>query len=87
MTSDGGPPPADVVIDPPLPTSDGLNSRTFVYLDPEYTQMRQALAAAINSTPGIPAQYRSLPTALGARFSTEADRPRLFKLIFNTFTL
>jgi pimeloyl-ACP methyl ester carboxylesterase len=87
LTSDGGPPPADVVIDPPLPTSDGLNSRSFVYLDPEYTQMRQALAAAINSTPGIPAQYRSLPTALGARFSTEADRPRLFKLIFSTFTL
>jgi pimeloyl-ACP methyl ester carboxylesterase len=83
LTSDGGAPPADVTIDDPLPTSNGLNNRSFVYTDAEYTQMRRALAAALGATPGLGNSYRTLPTALGARWSTEVDRPRLFNLIFS----
>jgi pimeloyl-ACP methyl ester carboxylesterase len=86
LTSDGGPPPADVTIDAPRPTLE-LNSRLFVFTDPEFSDMRQALPAALSGTPGLGKQYRSLPAALSARFSTEANRGRIFKLILGAFIL
>ena len=87
LSSDGSAPPADVTIDSPLSTSDGLNSRSFVYSDAEFNDMRQDLAAALRATPGVPAQYRSLPAALASRATTEAARPRIFKLIFSNLAL
>ena len=82
----GGAVPADETIDVPVPTSGGLNSRLFVYSDPRYTAMRQALAEAIQMTPIVAKLWGSLPTALGARWSTEANRPRLFRVIFGFVT-
>lgn len=78
----GGTVPPDLIIDNPVSTSSGLNSRTFVYADPEYSLARQSLSAAIQSTPILPKYWRTIPMALGARWSTEADRPRLFKVLF-----
>src|SRR5258708_18007555 len=86
LTSDGGAPPADLTIDAPIPTA-ALNARKFVYTDPEYGLMRQSLADAIDAVPFAGLLYAKLPSALKARWSTEANRTSLFKVIFGLVIL
>lgn len=81
LTSDGGAPPADLVIDAPAPTAT-LNVRKFTYTDPEYATMRQDLSNAIDAIPFANFLYGKIPAALKARWSTEANRSRIFNTIF-----
>lgn len=78
LTDAGGTVPADETIDAPAPTSQ-LSSKTFVYSDPEYSDMLQDLKTAISIFPA----YRNLPAALTSRAKTEAIRPTLFKIVFS----
>jgi pimeloyl-ACP methyl ester carboxylesterase len=82
LTSVGAAVPSGVTIDLPQPTSN-LNQRSFVYTDPEYGSMLQTLSLALAARPTalIPRAYDRIPVILQARWSTEANRSKVFKLL------
>ena len=84
--ADGGTLPADVQIDPnPHPTSD-LNSRVFVYSDPEYSDMLSTFRTALYALKPFGLLYLNIPTALTARWRTEANRSQIINVLFGQVT-